>query len=227
MRAGCGGGEQLPGVPVEAIPLGEVRVVRDPALAVVVLVVVGLVVLRRHRALCRVSGRCWRVRLGLGKRERSRSGMLLGAIQLFALVGYEVADPQQTRPHAVMEAVLAGDIRPLPPGRGPGTLLVLFLPCLQELDHTLQDLCLLHFWIFQFLKRRELRTKHILKNNNIKLKQKGIACRQTYTSLWVLSSIRRRSVSRLWLIRSRLRFSIMGFGTLGLRKVKKHTQLKP
>lgn len=135
--------------------LGKVWMM-DPVLAVMV----GQMLRRQssrvtgrsgHQCPVDVPGR-GRVRLGLGKRKRSLDCIPIGF--LLALAGYEVADPQQTGPHAVMVVVLAGTVRSLLPGqdplRGPVTLLHL-LVCLQEMDHTLQNLCLLHLRVLQFL----------------------------------------------------------------------------
>lgn len=96
--------------------------------------------------------------LGFGIREGSPQCLPAALPYLLALAGYEVADPHQTGPHAFMVVVLAGTRMSQLPARdsvpGPVSPLHLVL-CPQEVDHTVQDLCLLHLWILQILDKRE------------------------------------------------------------------------
>lgn len=98
----CCGREQLPGATVEVSVLGEVRV-RGPVMV--------------RQTSSHRSGHRWSVdvsrgrRARLGHRERRKRSLdriPIGIIGLLAPTGDEVADPQQTGPHAVVVAVLAG-----------------------------------------------------------------------------------------------------------------------
>ena len=145
VRARCVGGKRLPALAVEA---AEVRMRASM-----------LVMMAGHKRSqgrritsgyqCRVDGFRWgRVCLLLGERKRSLTCISAGFLCLLALRGYEVADPEQAGPHAVMVVVLAGTA-----GLVLGHDSILILLCPQEVDHALQNLCLLHLWILQFLNQ--------------------------------------------------------------------------
>lgn len=137
-RRGRGVVEQRAALTVEPDPVAQVRV-GEPVPAA----------MTSHkwrnlgRGVSASRGQCC-VRVSGGRVVPVGLGGHTGFLRVLGLGGDEVTDPQQTGPHAVVVRVLVLARAGLIPGHD-------VIIRLQELDHTLQDFCLLHLRVLQFL----------------------------------------------------------------------------
>lgn len=137
-RRGRGVVEQRAALTVEPDPVAQVRV-GEPVPAA----------MTSHkwrnlgRGVSASRGQCC-VRVSGGRVVPVGLGGHTGFLRVLGLGGDEVTDPQQTGPHAVVVRVLVLARAGLTPGHD-------VIIRLQELDHTLQDFCLLHLRVLQFL----------------------------------------------------------------------------
>lgn len=144
-RRGRGVVEQRAALTVEPDPVAQVRVGEAVPAA-----------MTSHkwrnlgRGVSASRGQCC-VRVSGGRVVPVGLGGHTGFLLVLGLGGDEVTDPQQTGPHAVVVRVLVLARAGLIPGHD-------VIIRLQELDHTLQDFCLLHLRVLQFLNWKKKNT---------------------------------------------------------------------